>query len=172
MSIEKTLKNISCKEYCNIHNFKYSIKLKEGSQRIYIPEYGQNLETDNYIDVKYPEIYIAELNSVNIIGANYIIFDQDNYCIYDLPFMDEENKFSLIINNTISADKNVTCINYNEPIETIDEGIMLIAGCSFNFSHFHTEVLSKLCLIDEVDEYNNVPILIDEICGKIGRAHV
>ena len=164
MSIEKKLKNISCKEYCNIHNFKYSLQKKEQSQKIYLQDYGENPEANNYIEVMYPAIYIAELNNVNIIGANYIIFDDNNYCIYDLPLMDNENKFDLKCNNTVYVDKNVTCINYNEPIETIDEGIMLIACCSYNFSHFHTEVLSKLCLINSINEYNNVPILIDEIC--------
>jgi len=164
--MEKKLKNISGKEYCNIHNSKYSVQQKEQSQKIYFSNYGEYTETNNYIDVKYPEIYIAELNNVNIIGANYIIFDENNYCIYDLPFMDDENKFDLKCNNTIYVDKSTTCISYDEPIETIDEGIMLISACSYNFSHFHTEVISKLCFINERKEYNNVPILIDEICFK------
>ena len=164
MSIEKKLNNISCKEYCNLHNFKYSVQQEEQSQKIYLQNYGENPETNNYIEANYPEIYIAELNNVNIIGANYIIFDEDNYCIYDLPLMDDENKFDLKYNNTIYVDKNITCVNYNESIETIEEGIMLLSICSYNFAHFHTEVLSKLCLINGIDEYNNVPILIDEIC--------
>jgi len=165
MAIEKRLNNISCKEYCKIYNMKYSIILKEDFQKIYRPDYKDESKSINYIDlVMYPEIFISELNNVNIIGANYIIFDKANYCIYDLPLKDEENKFDLRCNNTIYVDKNYTNINYNEPTETIEEGIMLIAGCSFNYSHFHTEVLSKLCLINGIDEYNNVPILIDEIC--------
>jgi len=165
MTIEKTLNNISCKEYCDIHNIKYSIILNEHFQKIYIPDYGDKPESTNNIDVvKYPEIFIAELNNVNIIGENYIIFDENNYCIYDMVLKDDENKFDLRYNNTIYVDKNITCINYNEPIETIEEGIMLVAACSYNYSHFHTEVLSKLCLINEINEYNNVPILIDEIC--------
>jgi len=166
VSIEKTLKNISCKEYCNINNFKYSLQQKEHSQKIYIPDYRENSEANNYIEVNYPEIYIAELNNVNIIGANYIIYDECFYCIYDLPFMDDENKFDLRCNNTIYVDKNITRINYNQESETIDEGIMLLSGCSFNFSHFHTEVLAKLCYLNGIEEYNNVPILIDEICLK------
>ena len=165
MTIEKSLNNISCKKYCDIHNMKYSTILKEYFQRIYIPNYRDKPQFINYIDlVKYPEISVSELLNVNIIGGNYIIFDEDNYCIYDLPLKDNENKFDLKCNNTKYVDKNITCINFNEPIENIEEGIMLIAGCSFNFSHFHTEVLSKLCVINEINEYNNVPILIDEIC--------
>lgn len=168
MTIEKTLNNISCKDYCNIHNLKYSIIKKEHPQRIYPPDYGGKPNSINYINiVKYPEIFISELINVNIIGANYIIFDENNYCIYDIPLRDDENKFDLRCNNTLYIDKNITYIKYNEPVETIEEGIMLISGCSFNFSHFHTEVLSKLCLINEITEYNNVPILIDEVCLSI-----
>ena len=81
-----------------------------------------------------------------------------------MPFRDDENKFDLKCNNTTYVDKNTTYIRYNEPVEILEEGIMLIAACSYNFSHFHTEVLSKLCLINGINEYNNIPILIDEIC--------
>jgi len=165
MTIEKRLNTITCKEYCDIHNIKYSTILKEHSQKIYIPNYSDKPKQINHTDVvEYPEIFISELNNINIIGENYIIFDENNYCIYDMPFKDDEDKFDLRCNNTIYVDKNVTCIKYDEPIETIEEGIMLIAACSYNFSHFHTEVLSKLCLINGVNEYNNVPILIDETC--------
>lgn len=165
MSIEKKLNNISCKEYCHMYNMKYSIIMNEHSQNIYIPNYKDETDSNsNVITVDYPEIYVSELDNVNIIGANYIIFDDNNYCIYDLPLKDEENKFDLACNNTTTVDKNFTCISYDEPIEIIEEGIMLIAGCSYNFSHFHTEVLSKLCLINKIDKYKDVPILIDEIC--------
>jgi capsular polysaccharide biosynthesis protein len=165
MSIEKELNNISCEKYCHINSMRYSIIKKEHSQRIYIPDYGDKPKSINYIDlVKYPEIFVAELNNVNIIGANYIIFDENSYCIYDLPLNDDENKFDLSCNNTLYVDKNITRISYNEPIEIIEEGIMLIAGCSYNYSHFQTEVLAKLCLINQFDKYNNIPILIDEIC--------
>lgn len=167
MFIEKKLKNISCKEYCHIHNMKYSIIMNEHSQNIYIPNYRDKPDSITNINtIKYPEIYISELNNVNIIGENYIIFDENNYCIYDLPLKDHENKFDLRCNNTVYIDKNNTCINYNEPVETIEEGIMLIGACSYNFSHFHTEVLSKLCLINKIDECKDVPLLIDEVCLK------
>ena len=55
MNIEKRLKNISCKEYCNIHNLKYSIQQKEYTQKVYIPDYRDSLEVNNYVYAKYPE---------------------------------------------------------------------------------------------------------------------
>ncbi|WP_017210493.1 glycosyltransferase family 61 protein [Clostridium beijerinckii] len=167
MTVEKKLNNISCKNYCDTHNMKYSIIKNEHFQRLYIPDYRDTPNFINHVDVQYPEILISELNNVNIIGANYIIFDKDNFCIYDIALKDNENKFDLKINNTISVEKDTTCIQYEEPACNIEEGIMLISGCAFNFSHFHTEVLSKLCLINEVEEYADIPILIDEICFSI-----
>lgn len=166
--IEKRLNNITCKEYCNINNMKYSVVLKEHLQKIYTPDFGDRPKSMNYIDVvKYPEIYISELNNVNIIGANYIIFDENNYCIYDLPFMDDENKYDLKCYNTKYVDKNITHVVYYDPIQIIEEGIMLIAGCSFNYFHFNIEVLTKLALINQTDEYKDVPILVDEVCLRI-----
>lgn len=167
MGIIRKLNNISCKKYCDINNYKYSIFQKEHLQKVYIPQYIDNPEAISSVDVNYPEIYISELFDVNLIGANYIIFDTNNYCIYDLPFMDDENKFDLRCNNTYAIDRNTTFINYTDSFESITEGIMLIAGFSFNFSHFQIDVLSKLCLIDKIDEYKNLPILIDEICLTI-----
>ncbi|MBU3161556.1 glycosyltransferase family 61 protein [Clostridium frigoris] len=167
MNIEKRLKNISCKEYCNIHNFKYYIKQNEYSQKIYIPDYRDNSEVDNYVNVKYPETFIAELYNVNIIGGNSIIFDENDNCIYDLPLMDDENRFELICGNALFVDKSSTVVRYNNSNEIIEEGIMLIANASFNYFHFNLESLSKLCLIDEIGEYNKAPLLVDERCLRI-----
>jgi len=167
MNIEKRLKNITCKEYCKIHNFKYSIQQKEYSQKIYIPDYRDNPQVNNYIYVKYPETYIAELYNVNLIGGNSIIFDENDDCIYDLPLMDDENRFELICGNALFVDKNITSVCYNNSNEIIEQGIMLVANASFNYFHFNLESLSKLCLINEIEEYNKVPILVDERCLRI-----
>ncbi|WP_238916953.1 glycosyltransferase family 61 protein [Clostridium sp. YIM B02555] len=167
MSIDRRLNNISCKEYCNIHNFKYSIKQKEHSEKNYIPDYRDNTEVNNYINVKFPEIYIAELYNVNLVGENSIIFDENDNCIYDLPLRDHENRFNLSVSNVYFADKNVTLAYYEKSNEKIEEGIMLLSNASFNYFHFNMEILSKLCLINEIEEYNEVPILVDERCLKI-----
>ncbi|OOM74046.1 hypothetical protein CLPUN_41860 [Clostridium puniceum] len=167
MSIERRLNNISCKEYCNIHNYKYFIKQKEQSQKNYIPNYRDNTKANNYINIKFPEIYIAELYNVNLIGGNSIIFDKNDNCIYDLPLRDHENRFNLAVSNVYFVDRNVTLTYYEKANEKIEEGIMLLSNASFNYFHFNMEVLSKLCLINEIEEYNKIPILVDERCFKI-----
>jgi hypothetical protein len=167
MNIERRLNNISCKEYCNIHNFKYSIKQKEHWQKNYIPDYRDNPDSNNYINVKCPETYIAELCNVNLVGTSSIIFDENDNCVYDLPLMDDENRFNLALSNVFFVDKNVTLVYYEKSNEVIEEGIMLLSNTSFNYFHFNMELLSKLCFINEIEEYNKVPILVDERCLNI-----
>lgn len=167
MSIERKLNNISCKEYCNIHNLKYSIIKDYHSEKNYIPDYTHNPKSDNYIYVKCPEIYIAELCNVNLVGGCSIIFDKNDNCIYDLPLMDDENRFELAFHHVSFVNKNFTLVNYEKSDEAIEEGIMLISNASFNYFHFNLELLSRLCLINKIEKYNKAPILIDERCLNI-----
>lgn len=164
MNIERRLNNISCKEYCKVNNFKYSIIENEHFQKIYIPNYRDNPRDNNYLDAKYPEVYIADLYNVNLIGGNNVIFDKNDNCIFDLALMDDEDRFLLAVCNVSYVDKNITLLHYDEYIQTIEEGIMLISDASFNYFHFNVELLSKLCLINKIEEYNKVPILVDECC--------
>jgi capsular polysaccharide biosynthesis protein len=167
MKFDRRLNNISCKEYCTIKNCKYSIIQKEHFEKNYIPDYGDITEADNYISVRFPEIYIAELCHVNLIGAASIIFDENNNCIYDLALRDHENRFNLAFSNVYAVDKNFTLTYYEKANERIKEGLMLISNASFNYFHFNMELLSRLCLINKIEAYNNMPILIDERCIRI-----
>jgi len=164
MFLHKTLKNISCKEYCNINNLKYTTIKESHPQTVYIPSYEDKSMESKSIEVMFPEIYVAELNNMNLIGGNYIVFDENDYCIYDLPFMDNENKYDLRCNETLDVNKDNTFTRFVNSSEIIDEGIMLVAGACHNYSHFQLEVASKLCLINEIDEYKSLPIIVDEIC--------
>ena len=167
MSVERKLNNISCKEYCTIHNLKYSVLKEENSQKNYIPDYRDNPIAVNYINVKCPEIYIAELDNMFLVGGCSITFDENNHCIYDLPLMDDENRFNLAFQNVRYVDKYVTLVKYENSNEIIEEGIMLISGASFNYFHYNLELLSKLCLINKIEEYNKFPLLVDERCLAI-----
>ncbi|MBC2541867.1 glycosyltransferase family 61 protein, partial [Clostridium beijerinckii] len=140
---------------------------EEHSQKIYLPNYSDIPKAINSIDSKFPEIYVSELCNVNIIGGNYIIFDDDNFCIYELAFSDKENKYDLKTNNVINLNDNIFLAGYTESNEVIEEGILLTSCASSNYSHFQIEVASKLLLVNEIEEYNNIPILVDAACFLI-----
>lgn len=161
MDIKKELRNISCKKYCELNNLKYSVIINEKTERVCIPNYLDNTSPNNMVTF-HPEIYIAELPNVNLIGNTSIIFDNNGYCIFDLPFLNTENRWNLSCFSSYYIDKHITCVDYNDSHELIDKGIMLVASTSFNFYHFNLELLTKLCLIDEIPEYNNIPLIVDE----------
>ena len=167
MSVQKVLTNITCKEYCTSHNYKYSVIKEAHPQKIYLPNYSDNTEAIASIDSKFPEIYTAELSNVNLIGANPIIFDDKNFCIYDLAFKNNENKFDFRGNNIFDMRNRQAFIGYTESSKIIKKGIMLTSSASSNYSHFQIEVASKLLLVNEISEYNGIPILVDTICLTI-----
>lgn len=164
MRVQKTLTNITCKEYCNSLNFKYSVIKEAHSQKTYLPNYSGNPEDINYIDSEFPEIYAAELCNVNIIGGNCIIFDDNKFCIFEQAFLDKENKYDLKTNNVINLYDNIFLASYIKTNEIIDEGILLTSCASSNYSHFQIDVTSKLLLANEIKEYNDIPILVDDVC--------
>lgn len=142
--------------------YKYKVIYNEYTQRIYSPKYYEyENEYNEFVEKTYPEIYVCELENVNIIGTNSIVFDEYN-CIYDMPFRDKENKFNLKYKNTLYSNKDKTEISYNgELVKYIEEGIMLLESASYNYYHFNVEILSKLCVIDEIEEYKNTPLIVD-----------
>lgn len=170
MKVSKTLKNITFKEYCDIKKYEYSIIKKSYFQGVYLPIYIDNLNKNAYMEVNYPEIYVAKLYNVNLIGKQSLVFDDDDYCIYDMPCRDIENKFNLKCANTVYIDKEKTSIVYDDmTIDLIDEGIMLIANASANYYHINFEVFSKLCLIEELGLYPNMPIIVDEVILSVSQ---
>lgn len=162
MNIKKQLFNITCKDYCHKNNYKYSTINVSHTEKTAVPNYIDNPNISNKIDTYHPETYICELLNVNIIGNNNIIFDDNNHCIFDLPFLNYEDRFDLRYNSTYYVDSSVTCIDYNDSFETIDKGIMLITPASFNYYHFNLELLTKLCVLNEMEEYDSIPLLVDE----------
>lgn len=163
MNIKKELRNINCKDYCENNDLKYIVLENAHIEKVACPNY---LETDNneikYVDVFHPEIYVAELPHVNVLGASSIVFDDNYNCIFDTPFIGMDDRWDLSYYATYYVDKYVTCIDYNDSFETIAEGIMLLAPTSANFYHFNLEILTKLCIINELDEYKTIPLLVDE----------
>lgn len=159
--INKELINITLKDYCKIKNFNYSIIEEAKVQRVYIPNYKEVFEPEVEI-FNFPEIAIAELFDVKIIGGNDIVYDDSNNCVYDLPLRDDFYRYDLVFNSIFYIDNRVTCVSVEEANEDIDEGILLTGVVSHNYYHFNLESLSRLCLINTMEEYNNVPLIIDE----------
>lgn len=171
MGVQKKLVNITCKDYCKSHNYKYFTIEEVEQQKVYIPNYTVEFIEPSYQLYSFPEKYVSELLNVKIIGGNGIIFDEENNCIYDLALSEDEHRYNLVFNSVYYVDKYSTFVGYEETGEVIEEAIMLAGVVSRNYYHFNFESLSKLCLINTMSQYDNVPILVDEIVLRIPQLH-
>ncbi|MGL5379886.1 glycosyltransferase family 61 protein [Clostridium sp.] len=157
--IKKQLKTTNCEVYCKLKNYKYYTLENQHNQKVYIPNY--NFSKSEYINCMYPERYYAELLNVNIIGNSNVIFD-DNHCICDLIIRFNSYKFDLRDANILFINNKITRIQYIDSNYVIDKGIMLLGSASTNYYHFNIESLTKLCLINSLGLYKNMPLLVDE----------
>lgn len=162
MIVRQDLKNITCKDYCKLTNSKYSVLINEKFEKVSVPHYFDEITEPIYIDVPHPEVYIAELENINVIGENSVMFDDNNNAVFDAPFQNSENRWDLRYYSTFYVDPYVTCVAYEETNEIIDEGIMLLGSTYRSFYHFTVELLTKLVVLNELNEYKNMPIIVQE----------
>lgn len=158
---------ISVKDLCNKKNQQYIVVEKEQIREICIPKYYGYNEDELIKTAISPEIYIAELIDAEIIGANSFMII-DNYCLYDMAAMNDENRYDLRYESLRIINKNnialISSINSNQIFE---KAIFLLGFASNNYFHFTVELLSRLKYIDSFEEYRQFPLLIDEIVFEI-----
>lgn len=90
------------------------------------------------------------------------MFDENKYAIFNTPFHNLKNRLDLKYYSTLYINANVACVGYEETNEVIDEGIRLLGSTYKSFYHFTVELLTKLCVINKLDEYKNLTIIVQE----------
>jgi len=157
---------MSVKDYCTKNNLPYRVVVGEKTRDICVPAFfGERDKEVNRTSVS-PEIYVAELFEVDIIGANSFL-TKVGCCLYDMAVMDDEKRYDLRFESLKIVNKNNAIVGSFDSGQAIDEAVFLLGFASFNYFHFTIELMSKLKFIDSHEEYHHIPILIDEIVLKI-----
>ena len=130
---------------------------------IYIPPIITKTGISNAQVNKYstPEIYGTELNNVTIVGDNNFLII-DNFCLddkYGLAYADEINF------NTGSRYRYTgkDCfIEVPKKKVFIEKGIFLVGEATNNYYHWMFDVLSRVIFINQIDNLDDWPLIIDE----------
>lgn len=157
---------ISAKTYCRKKNLQYAVVENKQMREICIPQYYGYREEESIKMAVSPEIYIAELTGVQIVGGNSFVI-ADNYCIYDMATADDENRYDLRCESLKIIDNSQASVMSIDSNQLFDEAIFLIGFASSNYYHFTIEILSRLQYIDSFERYHSIPLLIDEIVFEI-----
>lgn len=138
----------------------YHVVRNSEKTTVYIPS---SIEMNNGICYEYdcPELYIAELKDVYVVGETNIIGD-DNFFYNNLVFYDE-NRIDISYGDLICHFDNNVIVAARDIKKKLRAAICLVQAGNYNYYHFFIETLSRLVLVDEVDEYRKLPILVDSV---------
>ena len=161
----------SVKNFCKSNNFLIKVVEEKQLRKVFVPKYFGDLEKEKICLIESPEIYIAEMLDVEIIGENCFIL-KDNNCLYDMNEMENSHRFDLRFSSLKGINKRNEALIVSAKAEAdIKEGIFLIGNAASNYYHLTFEILSKLKYIDSEIKYADIPILIDEITCKVPQFH-
>lgn len=150
------------KNCCKKNKFTYKLIEKEKLRNVYKP-YFFKYGLEEKLEYKSPEIYIAELKNIRVIGGCSAIL-YDDYCLFDImKQFDEADRYDYKFNGVLfNIDKEYAIVGGAKTNIVIDEAIPLLGIASNNYFHFTVETISRLQYIDKYEEYRSLPILLDE----------
>lgn len=152
----------SVKAFCTSKKNKYIIIEEEQYRDVWKPRYFGSSENEEQKQFLSPEIYIAELENVSVIGGSAAIIAVE-YCLYDMAANDEDNRYDLRFPSFKAIDKNYVILGSVNSNQVIEEAISLLGAAAFNYYHATVELLSRIQYIDSFEEYRSIPLLIDEV---------
>jgi len=109
-----------------------------------------------------PEINLFELDDVTVVGRTEFII-KDGNALYPGIIDPALDAFMMEIENRgrVDPDAGKVHIFPRAAILQVDRAISLLGQCNGNYAHWITEVLTRFTLIEELPEFEGVPLLVD-----------
>lgn len=154
------VENISIKEYCIEHNEEI-IEIEEEKDRpVYSPAFFELKEAKEY-HFKSPEIYIACLHNVEVLGETGIVLG-NNKALFDSPKYDTEKRIEFRFGPLKKYKNNQLLLAVKENNLKVDYAINLCGFAPRNYYHFTMEIMSRLDYVKKIEGLNEYTILLDE----------
>lgn len=163
--IFKVVPIIGIKEYCKKNKLTYIVVEEEKEREVLKAKFWNK---SREICSKFPssERYIANIRNAEIIGESTVLI-AEGYLLNDMIFNDSEDRIDMRDNSLKKVWNNEAVIAQYDNKQECNQAINLINVATFNYYHALIEVLSKLLIVDQYEEYGRYPILVDEIILKI-----
>lgn len=157
----ETIENENLIVYLSRNNYSIKFVFKDEESIVYPPNYfGQDYPVPKKIE--HPDIYIAKLEKANIIGSSSLIV-HNNIGLINNSSYDNNTKVDFHSNSSVLFSNSNKISHYfvDKSKPAIDKGIMLNGLFSFNYYHWIIEYLPKLLIIDNTNDYDTFPLLVD-----------
>lgn len=128
----------------------------------------QVINSDFYISPQYennarlPDTYVAKLEDALIFGGTDLVLMRNSCALYDELAHNDKRAHEIkspIIQK--KSNSSVTLKYHDDYFRNIKKGIHFTKDHSCNYFHWLAECLPRLLLINQIQEANDVPLLID-----------
>lgn len=147
-------------DYSKLNNLRKQVISTGNNARVYFRKFWNETLDKEYEEYPELEVFVSEMSDVSVFGETDYILKGQRLII---PKYNKETSDSFYWNNMTLKwqSKDKALIRYIDNYKYIAEGISYVGGASCNFFHFICEVLPKIVLCNEYDEYTDLPIIID-----------
>ena len=116
---------------------------------------------DHYV---FPPVYVAELGDALIYGGTNLVFAQDAVICHDLyDFERDYTSEELNGRHVIDAKKMRMRLLCHDPTPVkLAVAAAFVDACAYNYAHWLTEVLPRIAVFCSIDQYANIPIIVDD----------
>lgn len=155
------------KEYVDRHgqNTFYQVVEAGKIRQVCSPEYFEG-EKEKIEKFQSPDIYLAQIRDACLIGGSSVVIT-DKVLLNDAVYYDKENRIDIRYGAVKYVLDRIALIEDRKILKQIDRGINLVGAASFNYYHLVVEILSRLAFVDRYEQFNDYPILVDEVVLRI-----
>lgn len=153
----------SFKEYCSSRSLPYRVVKPAAPGTNYRPTVHGVDRRDLAVDALLPEIYVATLRDVEVVGAFDPVFTADGAVVWDMLRHPENRRYVIAGKNLLEwGDEVCLTVRPPGPAEELPSGIQIFGQSSFNFAHWLVEYLPRLRALDDDCDLDGVPLLVDQ----------
>lgn len=153
---------VKVKTYCEQKGQEYVRVRESGMFSAHVPKVFGEIGESEYL-AEEPEYYVAAIDNASVVGGHDLILTEDGKILYDLPFHQDNDRMDFsdfairfYWNGRVLVDLPTQVAG------EFDGAVTLCGNASFNYSHWLIEYLPRLLALEQMPEYKNYPLLVDE----------
>lgn len=111
----------------------------------------------------FPPIYVAIARDALVYGGTNLVFMENAVICHDLYDFERDTTSEELHGRHLINKKNkhLSLRSYDDMPETIQLAATFVDACAQNYAHWLTEVLPRITMFCAMDEFKNIPIIIN-----------
>lgn len=129
----------------------------------FVGDYPITIHATETVRFKMPATEVVELPDVTLVGGTNLILHDESAIYPDLlvPARDVIPAELFGVAKVDLTEGHIDILLQRRAVE-VEQAISLLGQCAGNYAHWLTETLPKLVIIDEIEEFDGLPLVVDQ----------